>query len=402
VKPIATGLPERVRAVLEIDPKARLLFGHDVNGLPKQRENPSDTSASVFDYHLIQSLLRHPTLTRDEIVGTCIEARARAGGDTKANRADYWERTYNIVAQRARGQADAQRTPAKDDVAGRFRHAIRYPGAGRSAISEAGFSLDVDPTCRWPFGMPDIDEVLGGGYGMVVVAGHKGVGKSTIMLNAALNAIESHEWYVTYFDAENAGNVWNRRVLHWFGLDANEIQRRLAQGFQRYWVDAGVTLEEIIEWTCASVQPNTRRMLVIFDSVNTILAKMTMGHRTDYFSEYDRLLLWAQDVRVKTRGRVSFLMASEMNTRDEAQGRKIEFLTDVELAVASSKTPNRMRVNVVKTRETKRPDLSEEYVIGSDFHVRTESQELARESDDDGLDSYRQGGGDETSEWFEK
>jgi hypothetical protein len=357
-------LPERIRSILESSPRGQALFLHQESALPKYRANPNDKSASVFDYHLIGELLRHPTLTRDEIVGACQAARARAGSNQKADRPDYWERTFNLVASKERARRGEE--PKAGDYQSRMRQLIRNPNAGRaSAIFLQELTADARISPRFPSGLKAIDEALQGLYGFSSIGGRKNVGKSTFLLGSSIEASMA-DWTVAYFDGENAGNVWNRRVMHYFQNQALEVIRSKLAGLSRYWVGSGAAMDDVKEWVCATIGADTKQLLVVFDSLNTVVNKL--GRRMDYFDIYTELLLWMQDVRAATQGHVAFLVASELNKEGEMLGRKIEAIQDVGIMVAQKKDGGIM-VNVDKSRETKKPSSLPDYEITDNFRL---------------------------------
>ncbi len=360
-----TELPERVRAVLESSPRVRQLYLHDPNALPRNRKDPQDVSGSVFDWHLMSELARHATLTKAEIIAACQQARIRAGEDAaKAKRADYWERTWKGVAAKRR----AAEVEPSGDAASTLRALVRNPAAGRAGpITPVALTATVDPTHRYPSGIDFIDSSMGGLYGLTAVGGAKGVGKSTFLLNAALTTALEPDWAVAYFDSENAGNVWNRRVLHWFGQPLDVVRERLRR-LDRHWIDSGVTLGDLQEWICALISPETKHLLVVVDSLNTFLDKATVAGDVGYFPLYKQALLWMQDVRVATEGRVGFLMASELALKGNMLGGKIDFTLDVEIRVQEEKSGD-LSVFVEKTRETKRPEV-QRMQRGEDFRLR--------------------------------
>lgn len=360
-----TSLPEPVRSVLESSNMARRLFVRARDVL-----KGVDASDSAMDFAFVSELLKHPTLTKADILTAARLSRLRGGNPEKAERSDYLERTYAAALGRKRYESQRREEEvASSDTASRLRQLIRNPAAERkSAIFEQPFSLNVEPTHRFPTGVDEIDTALHGGcYGFTVVAGPKGVGKSTLLLSTTLTACQSG-WEVAYFDGENAGNVFNRRVLGYFrGTPAHEIEKKIRR-MRRFYVHSGVTDDELVEWACSAVRRDTERLLIVLDSFNTILSKMCMGQRAQYWERYHELLLWVNDMRVESQGAIAVMVASEMNPRGEASGRTIEYIDDVELTVTPKRKPGVIALTVEKTRETKKPDAFD-MSLTEDYHL---------------------------------
>lgn len=386
--PEAGSMPESVRAVLESDRVARGLFAHQEGALPRNRPNKDDVSASVFDYHLMVALLKHPSLSRDDIVKAALEARRRIGADLKLNRRDdYWGRTFDRAAK---GQSRDQLVePKRDqDSAAWFRYMLRAREGSGKGITRDGYEhSDREP--GWPFGIPEIDKVVRGAYGMCSVAGGKGAGKSTLVTNSSILASMEYEdacnmglvnlrgdddlarelfgWTVVYFNAENSRAIVNQRIQKFFNKPVGVIEKALTR-WNRFWVPmAGATFEQLREFTCACITPETRKLLVCFDSVNTVVDKLVDDGGQNYWEVMKDLLMWAQDSRVESDGKVGFMLCSELNRDGDPKGAKLEYSADVCLRIRFKKKSRNHEIEVDKSRATARPE-SYEYSIDPSRH----------------------------------
>lgn len=392
---LPTDLPSSVQSVIEGSPRVRGLFLHDPGALPKNRKNADDLSGSVFDYHLMRELLKHPVVTKTAAIQACQIARVRSGEDAaKAKRQEYWDRTYKAALAASR-QGEVSVNP--NDPAAMLRSYLRNPAQGRaSAIDPRPLTAKIELTPRYPSGIAQVDQsAMEGLYGLTAIGGPKNVGKSVFLMNVALSAAMSGEWVVCIFDAENADNVWNRRVLRWFGEPMPVVQQQL-RNLHRHFIHAGVTFEDLREWACAMIGPDTRRLLIVFDSLNTILDKMAFASDdgNNYWRTYKDILLWCQDVRVATEGSIAFVMASELNKAGTMAGGKIDFTVDCEILVRNH--GDELAVKIEKSRETKKPDLPD-MVITDTFHL-VPSDSIDESEGDDASDDDDRG----TGNWWQQ
>lgn len=246
--------------------------------------------------------------------------------------------------------------------------AIRRVLSATLNASGPGVETPEDPTVvekqapRWPSTLGDVDAVAGGFYGVTVIAGETGVGKSSLAFASAIEAAQCG-WTVAYCNSEldaHTVKVYLMRRLR-SRRSVQEILRRL----RVVNVNPGVTLLSVSAHVEAALEWDYRppeRLLVVLDSVNTIaeLAQGGEGVET-YFSELRRWLLWAMECRRKSGGMISFIVVSETNAKGETKGRKADYVADMVLNLQRGDTPGYVKVRVVKGRYSGTQDLGAMY-----------------------------------------
>jgi DNA repair protein RadA/Sms len=131
----------------------------------------------------------------------------------------------------------------------------RYPGVGRSASARLYSEIEIADRARLSTGIGEFDRVLGGGVvpgSLVLLGGEPGIGKSTLLLQAAVGMARSIG-PVLYSSGEESEHQIKSRG------------ERLAVGDAPLYLLAETCLERILE-EIARVKP----MVVIVDSVQTI------------------------------------------------------------------------------------------------------------------------------------
>jgi len=133
----------------------------------------------------------------------------------------------------------------------------RYALAGASASARLYSEVDIEPHARLTTGIDEFDRVLGGGVvpgSLVLLGGEPGIGKSTLLLQAAANVARSLG-PVLYSSGEESEHQIKSRG------------ERLAVGKAPLYLLAETCLERILE-EIARLKP----ALVIVDSVQTIFS----------------------------------------------------------------------------------------------------------------------------------
>ena len=142
-----------------------------------------------------------------------------------------------------------------DDVQAAVSH--RYVGAGASAGAQRYADVELAQQARLSTSIDEFDRVLGGGVvpgSLVLLGGEPGIGKSTLLLQAAANMART-AGPVLYSSGEESEHQIKSRG------------ERLAVGAAPLYLLAETCLERILE-EIARIRP----ALVIVDSVQTIFS----------------------------------------------------------------------------------------------------------------------------------
>jgi len=136
--------------------------------------------------------------------------------------------------------------------------AHRYAGAGQPATARLYSEIEIERSARLTTGIVEFDRVLGGGVvpgSLVLLGGEPGIGKSTLLLQAAANMARS-AGPVLYSSGEESEHQIKSRG------------ERLSVGKAPLYLLAETCLERILE-EIARIKP----ALVIVDSVQTVFSQ---------------------------------------------------------------------------------------------------------------------------------
>jgi len=175
---------------------------------------------------------------------------------------------------------------------------------------------------RWPSTIPQIEEAAGGFYGVSVIAGERGIGKTRLALSSAVEAAATQRWQVVYLSAE---------------LDSFEVAMRLGRIFDAYpstldsqdflhvvHVGRGQEFDDLRVQIEAATDPAGDPILVVLDSINTVAELMGGG----YLETLGELGMWAMLSRRMSMGAVSWLLVSETNKQGGVKGGKLDYWAD--------------------------------------------------------------------------
>jgi len=177
----------------------------------------------------------------------------------------------------------------------------------------------------WPSTLRDVERKVGGLYGMTVLTGSDGTGKTTI-LRASSVAAAAAGWQVFVFLAEDSMNDWragfNRYVSTHPGSELGLENMQIAQ------VGRNQSPESLTEQVCERADVYSEcPILIAIDSVNSVV---NLGGG-DYLSRLGSFGVWAMLARRLSRGRCSFMLNSEVNARGSAKGGGLAYWSDVHL-----------------------------------------------------------------------
>ena len=232
------------------------------------------------------------------------------------------------------------------------------PRLGRSErVIDEDFEKRVQKFPRWPSGVRKLDDDYGGFYGVSVVGGRTGAGKSMLALGSSLLAAESGRC-VVYFDAENPTSVVQDRFARWYGeTEASAAYERIAGYWHRFPVLPGATLEDLVEKILQVYALHHEGVLVVLDSLNTI-AEFNARTSAESFDSMRELLFWLDGMVRLSGGTISALALSELNATGELKGRKSEYIASFVLRMETDEaTPDVVRLAVTKSRDGRAGDL---------------------------------------------
>lgn len=190
---------------------------------------------------------------------------------------------------------------------------------------------------QWPTGCRKLDDLTGGGYGMTVISGEPKVGKSLLAMSAAIEAARSG-WKVVYFNAElTRASVLNRVLAYAKGVDES-----IKANLSIHQIEAGFTVDDAIEAIRGQLDLETRKLLIVQDSVNRIVDLSTDdGSEMGYWRT---LRAWSELARRTSRiseGVISSLLVSELNKQGRTKGGGLDYAADLVVSIQADSEENR-------------------------------------------------------------
>jgi DNA repair protein RadA/Sms len=223
-----------------------------------------------------------------------------------------------------------ERTP--DDGAGH-----RYASAARGLVGDAGARLyadvSIEQSARLPTGIDEFDRVLGGGVvpgSLVLLGGEPGIGKSTLLLQAAANMARTIGPVLYSSGEESAHQIKSRG-------------ERLAVDRAPLYLLAETCLERILE-EIARVKP----ALVVVDSIQTLFSlkfQSAPGSIGQVREAATRLLFAAKGQNIPT-----FLVGHVTKDGSLAGPKALEHVVDTVLYFEGERHHSHRVVRAVKNR----------------------------------------------------
>lgn len=241
-----------------------------------------------------------------------------------------------------------------------LRETLRASAQQELAGLESVALREGGPECstRWPSTIREIDARENGGfYGVTVLGGKAGAGKSMLAIASAVEAAQERGTRVVYFNAEMTtqqvlSRIWaasggeTRRVL------CDRTRADMASNLLHVeHVNHTVTFADLVSFAIFAVEPEDERVLIVLDSVNTIVDFVGAQSGEDYFATMARIVGWAITARRRSEGAISFIIVSELNAKGEIKGLKLEYSGDFIVAMDPKEDGESVEVRVKKGRE---------------------------------------------------
>lgn len=224
-------------------------------------------------------------------------------------------------------------------------------------LTEA-FDKAAPEYARWPSGVRRVDDEFGGFYGLTVVGGPTGAGKSMLGLGSSLLAAEQG-MCVVVFDGENPTSIVQKRFARWYGEhEAGAAYDRIAGYWNRFPVLPGANLEDLIAKILSVYALHHHGLLIVLDSVNT-LAEFDARTSSDSLDALRNLLFWLDALVRLSDGAVSALALSELNAAGGLKGLKAAYIASLvlRLSVEDDATSDVVRLAITKSRDGRAGDL---------------------------------------------
>jgi len=229
------------------------------------------------------------------------------------------------------GSVVEERPPADDVLDAAASH--RYAGAGASARAQLYAEVELTQHARLSTSIDELDRVLGGGIvpgSLVLLGGEPGIGKSTLLLQAAAN-IARTAGPVLYSSGEESEHQIKSRG------------ERLAVGAAPLYLLAETCLERILE-EIERIEPK----LVIVDSIQTVFSlklQSAPGSISQVREAATQLLFTAKGRNVPT-----FLVGHITKDGSLAGPKTLEHVVDTVLYFEGERHHSHRVVRAVKNR----------------------------------------------------
>lgn len=190
-------------------------------------------------------------------------------------------------------------------------------------------------------------------YGVSVLGGDAGAGKSMFAMSVALQSALRDDVATVYVAAE----MTREQILYRFAWLATAwghtqagFETALASGRLVILSRQGpLTFDDFSEAVGAALL-GEESALVVIDSINSLLDTLESPDE-GYWSLYRRVRNAIVDARRITEGRLAFLLISELNKDSVTKGRQWEYAADLVVTFRQTATPRTVAAKVVKSRE---------------------------------------------------
>lgn len=194
-------------------------------------------------------------------------------------------------------------------------------------------------------------------YGLTVLAGKAGSGKSILAIAVAIEAA-AQGWRAIYFNTEMDRIEMRNRVLR-CGVGRGDFLRNALGNFVALDVPTNATMAGAVAQLREQIRHHDRRVLLIVDSVNSFAEFLV---RKDYdcaaLNQLARVSNFVTRLRRVSLGDIAIIAVSELNAGGGVKGRKLEYSADVVLSIeAAEDDPSYVELNVTKNRSGPRPHL---------------------------------------------
>ena len=236
-------------------------------------------------------------------------------------------------------------------------------------FDHADRSADVGAFPRYLSRLQQLDHRCGGFYGMTVVKGVPGVGKSELALGAGIEAALPEEpdtvrgWRVIYVNAElsvmECRGRFNQVASGFEGEQALQSVARLHVMHADVGTSDPLTLRRFID---TKLDLDDERLLIIIDSINSLAKLWSFCNRDDgetgYFRALESYLLWAKESVRFSEGRIAWLMIAELGRTGSMRGSaSADFWANIVLRLKAGKQEHEVLPFVEKGRQGGRGKL---------------------------------------------
>lgn len=193
--------------------------------------------------------------------------------------------------------------------------------------------LSMVPT-RWPSSIGQLDRITDGGfYGVTLITGRPKQGKSMLAQASAIEACIDG-WHVIYLNAELTEIELANRAMRYTGRPLEAVSRNFTPAV----LSPGVTVERIVQRVHDGLRDGDEKVLIVFDSVNSIAEFACTGAGFNEYFQMIRIIgQTAMIARRNTNAAISVLLVSEMNVAGGTKGGKLDFAADLMITMAPSK-----------------------------------------------------------------
>lgn len=254
--------------------------------------------------------------------------------------------------------------------------ALEIALVGVREIREATFDRapyrEHRPMPRYRSRIERLDLRCGGFYGMTVIAGGPGVGKSELALGTAIEAAcpasdddPERGWRVFYLDAELTEHEREDRFNHVAAGHPDPYAcldrlHALPLGLGNAHPDL---VRPRIERKLEEHGYADEKVLVICDSVNSLAKLQARGSDQAYFTAVEDWLLWGKEAVRISEGSVAFLMIFEVSKSGGTRGSaSAEFWANLAVRMTAGREEHEVNIDVRKGRQGGRGPLGK-YVL---------------------------------------
>lgn len=211
-------------------------------------------------------------------------------------------------------------------------------------------NIKIKDSPRWPSGVSEVDVGTNGGfYGVTVLGGQAGVGKSMVAMASATEAAQQGI-KVIYLAGEMTRAQLAQRAYRRLGADIIAVWGTMLRIYLLHEIASMRDFGRII---AGSIDPEDEQIVVVYDSIDTIAGNLTPEDAAEFhiFRIKNRITNMMVAARRLSEGRIGSLLINELNTQGNIKGRKLEYLCDLDVRLKHGDMDDHIELDVAKGRE---------------------------------------------------
>ncbi len=253
---------------------------------------------------------------------------------------------------------------AKDEsihLLGILSASIKVPDRNYEVAEELEIEEHHKP--RFPTSVPAIDDMTkGGGYGVTTVGGAPKCGKTMFAIGTAIEAARLG-WRVIYINAELDSSEIIMAVMRYC---RQEVPGSVKANLTIVSADFTFSPADAIARVTDAVRIGDSRILIVLDSINALVDLSSDGQggaTLDYWAANSLWRNFALRATRQSKGRLAFLVVSEINKEGGVKGKTLEYKSDLVIRIRKDEgnPDENVEIDVALSRDSRAGNIGTFY-----------------------------------------